>query len=55
MGYYVVKLLSEPVTLQDYKTVHNKFIKAGELIVKVEYLSMIKSNTKWYWQQLGTK
>ena len=33
MGYYVVRLLSEPYTLQD-KKFNKKFIQAGELIVK---------------------
>ena len=55
IGYYAVKLLSEPYTLQDNKTVNKKFIKAGELTVKAEYLSIIKANTNWYLQQLGTK
>ena len=32
MGYYLVKLLSEPYMLQDNKTVENKVINAGELI-----------------------
>ena len=43
MGYYVVKLLSEPKTSQYYKIVDKKLIKAGELIVKAEYLSIMKS------------
>ena len=34
MGYYVVKLLSEPYMLQDEIVFDKKFIKKGELIVK---------------------
>ena len=45
MGYYVVTLLSEPYKLQDYKIFNKKVIKAGELIIKSEYLSIIKFNT----------
>ena len=48
MGYYDVKLLSETNTIQDKRTVEKKVIKAGELIVNVEYLSIIKTNTNWY-------
>ena len=54
MGYYVVNLLPETYTLKYKKTVDKRFIKAGELIVKTEYLSTIKDNTNWYRQQLGT-
>ena len=48
MGYYVVKLLSEPYNSQDGKTVDKQFTKAGELIVKAEYLSTMKTNTNCY-------
>ena len=55
MGYYIVKLLSEPYILSDDKTVDKKVIKSVELIVKAGYISIMRSNTNWYWQQLGTK
>ena len=55
MGYYVVKNLSEPYTLQDNKTVDKQVIKAGKIIVKSEYLSLIKANTNQYWEKLGNK
>ena len=55
MGYYVVKFLKLPYTLQDYKTFYNQVIEAGELIAKVEYISIKRSNTNWYWQQIGTE
>ena len=55
MGYYIVKLLSEPYILSDDKTVDKQVIKLVELIVKAGYVSIMRSNTNWYWQQLGTK
>ena len=55
MGYYVVKLLSEPCTLQDNKTVDEQVIKAGEHMVKQEYLSITKTDTNCYWQPLENK
>ena len=55
MGYYDVKVLPEPYTLQDDKTVDKQVIKAGEIIVKAEYICIMKSNTNWYWQQIGTR
>ena len=50
MGYYVVKFLLEPYMLQDKKTVDKQVIKVGKIIVKAEYLSIMKTNTNWYWQ-----
>ena len=55
MAYYVVKFLSEPYMLQDNKIVDKQVIMAGELIVKSEYLSIMKANTNWYWQQIRTE
>ena len=43
--YYFFKFLSEPYTLQDEKTMNKKVIKAGELIIKASYPSIIKTNT----------
>ena len=54
MGYYVAKFLSKPYKLQDDKKVDNQVMRAGELIVKAEYINIKKSNTNWYCQQLGT-
>ena len=53
--YYVVRFLLESYTLQDDKTVDNKVIDSGELIVKMEYISIMRSNTNWHWKKLGTK
>ena len=55
MGYYVVKILSEPYTLKDKKIFDKQVIKADEIIVKAEYPSIMKANTNLYWKQLGTK
>ena len=46
MVYYVVIYFSEPYTLQDDKTVYKQVINTGELIVKAEYLSIIKNQCK---------
>ena len=48
MGYYVVRFLSEPYTLQDEKKVDKKVMKSGELIKKAEYISIRKASTNWY-------
>ena len=48
-GYYVVNFISEPYTLQGNKTVNKKVFNAGEFIVNVVYLIMIKSSKNWYW------
>ena len=48
MVYYVAKFLSEPYKLQDNKTVDKQVIKAVELIVKTDYLIIMKSNKNWY-------
>ena len=55
MGYYVVKLLSKPYTLQDDKKMDNHVIKVVDLIVNSEYLSIMKANTNWYCKQLVTR
>ena len=55
MVYYVVKFLSEQYMLQYYKTVNKQVIKVGELILKAEYIIIMKSRKTWYWQQLETK
>ena len=51
MGYYVIKYLSEPYTLQEEQTTDGQLINAGELAAKGEYLSLMKAKTNWYCQQ----
>ena len=54
MGYYVIKYLSEQYKLQKNHTIYGQVIKVGELVVKAEYLSIMKSKTSWYWKNNGT-
>ena len=48
LGYYVVKCIFEPFKLQYYITMYGQVSKAVELVVKVEYLSIMKSKTNWF-------
>ena len=43
MGYYVIKYLSEPYTLQEVKTKYGQVSKSAEPVVKSEYLSLMKT------------
>ena len=45
MGYYVMKYLSKPYKLQEYQTIYRQLSKAGELVFKAEYLSLVKAKT----------
>ena len=45
MGYYVGKYWYETYALQEYKTIDGQKSKAGELLVKSEYLSVMKAKT----------
>ena len=47
MGYYVVKFLPEPYTLQDDRKIDKQVIKLGKLIIKSECMCKMKSNKKW--------
>ena len=42
MGYYVIKYLSEPYTLQEDQTIYGQLSKAVDILVKSEYLSITK-------------
>ena len=55
MVYYVIIYIYEPYTLQEDQTSYGQVSKAGEILVKAEYLSVIKSETNWYCKQHGTK
>ena len=48
---YVIQFISEAYTLQNNTTIDGKFISAGELFVKAQYLCSIKENTNWYGKQ----
>ena len=53
MGYYVIKYLSEPYTLQEYQTTDGWVSNTCELSAKYEYLSIMESKTNWYWKYNG--
>ena len=42
---------SEAYTLQDNTTIDGQIITAGELVVKAQYISSMKVDTNWYWNQ----
>ena len=52
MGYYVIKYLYEPYTIQEYQTTDGEVSTAVEPVVKSECLSFMEGN--WYWRQHGT-
>ena len=51
MGYYLIKYISEPYTLQKDQTKDGKVGKAGELVFKAVYLGIVKAKTIFYWKQ----
>ena len=48
LGYYVVKYVSDTFILQEQIIPDGKVIKAGEMVGRSEYLSIIKDKTNWY-------
>ena len=52
MGYYVIKDIYEPYTLQEEQTTHGNVRKSGKMFFKPEYLSIMKAE-KWHWKQHG--
>ena len=50
MGYYVVKFLSDIVTLQEDKTTVGQIFNSGELVVTYSYLVNMKAMNDCYWQ-----
>ena len=50
-GFYVIKFISEAYALQNNATIYGKFISAGELFVKAQYLFSMQENTNWYCKQ----
>ena len=49
MGYYVVKFLSDIVTLQEDKTTVGQIFNSGELVVTYSYLVNMKAMNDCYW------
>ena len=50
-GFYVIQFISEAYTLQSNTTIYGKFISAGELFAKEQYLCSMQLKTNWYWKQ----
>ena len=38
-------------TLKDNTTIDGKFITAGVLVVKAQYIASMQINTNWYWNR----
>ena len=49
MGYYVIKFISEPYTLQEETVCNRKISIVGELVVKAQYMNYMQDNKKIYW------
>ena len=49
-GYYVMKYVSDAFKLQEDITTNRQDSKVGELTVRDEYLSCMKSKKKQYWK-----
>ena len=49
-GYYVVRFLCNPYTLQQDITVDGQVLQQGEQVVDACYLSSMQNNTHWYWE-----
>ena len=49
MGYYVIKFMSEPYTLQEEIMCDGKISTSSELVVKSQYMKCMQDTTKWYW------
>ena len=47
--FYVVKYVTDKYTLQEENTCDGKISTAGELMIKYQYMSCMKSNSKRYW------
>ena len=54
IGYYVIKFMPEPYTLQEETMCDGQISTGGELVFKVQYLNCMKYKTKWYWLKKHT-
>jgi hypothetical protein len=54
MGYYVVKWLSEPYTLQEDTDSMSGTICAGTMVVNALYLNRVEHAPHWYMQSKET-
>ena len=46
MGYYVIKFMSKPYTLQEEDNYYGQISNSGELFVKAQPMNCMKENTK---------
>ena len=51
MGYYVIKFVSEPYTLQGETMFGRQISTSVELVFKSQYMDCMKDNTEWCWEQ----
>ena len=49
MGYYGIKFISEPYTLQEETMRDGKISTPGELVVKSQYIKFMQYNINCYW------
>ena len=50
-GYYGIKFVLDPYTLQDDTIFKVQIISAGGLVIKAQYLSCMQENTNCYLEQ----
>ena len=50
-SFYVIIFTLEAYALQVNTTIYGKFITAGKLVVKAQYICSMQVETNWYWNQ----
>ena len=48
MGYYVIKFMSKPYTLQEESMCDGQINTTGDLVVKSQYMNCMQDNTNCY-------
>ena len=48
IGYYIVRFLTNTVTLKEYKTTYGKLFIVGKISIKSAYIRSIKPKMDWY-------
>ena len=48
-GFYVIMFASGAYTLHENTSIYGKYITAGELVVKAQYICSMQIDTHWYW------
>ena len=52
MGYYVIKILSDIIILQEKNTEYSQVLQPGLIALKEPYLSSIQTKTNYNWKLL---